>query len=1008
MAVSDNPPSTKKPIQKVSPNDKPLPSPPVAQLYTSNEYNESKSLIDASDKPLRLSPTGMSEHKQDWPVLQPRRPASPGTLQEMLRETGSQLTQQAASGEKERYPVLGNTLRQVQDEDQLPVSRYSTMYKIPRKEVSSPDIDKLANVKEKSAAAAGELSSSTGKIANADKLSAPDNTHLDDPFKDGIYDSEPPKPSQTLSTSPSNLSAGAAAVEKSAHELRAPIEPRQTRTSSLRARLSAGQLVKQSQSKVVGFTDFTATDDPVVSAGRRGSLRARKEAQARRSITPPAKPVPHPLQTKPSRESIGGIRAPAQFVAGSRRPAHPRRPSSRGSLRNESRGPTPPLPGPPSRPAPTRPAPEAQVLCSAISSESQIEPRTSPRKSSIPVLRQAVSTAQSHGNQEENDRQDGSRVTVGAPDGPDVSGHKDSGHSHGKKVPRDEFAIFKQHSSAQLVEYFNRTRLAGYSLPAQPLVDHEDARVLEAIEESPQNAYRLKRLSMNSPEIGPTLKISPSAERFIMGPKENDTKEGRPLNNKKSKDLDRALIKRGKHELKSHASSVSESKKLPERPSSSQGLSQVGSRAASVGPRDREKKVKSADMGILSPVIDRLLNGSHKPTGQPSDQNTDKPAKASKSSTHTFNDPFFDAFEEPQSGPDKEDIEIYNDEKCQPSSAVTEDQWISPLKFKPDSAIVPPAPELLTLEGHAEQAVKDLKAHLSTTDPFQNSGVITKDFVQEPKDNKPADRLPSTPEQHHTKDAPNSGLYPPRSSSRMAHPDYPSSKKSAPSPLANSETPSGPSKGFTSARNNLGSIGGHGTPQVDNSTSNNQAFKRDSAARDSNKSQGSVSKGMLSNIRGLFNKRSSEKEPLKSSKKAKKIPTTSPSNLFPPISEVHPIHRPTLASVARSNATINNTPRLNAPATPAYASPGPSEVSATTTLAMQLLDSAREERSSPKKEKLLELGKIMVEAITQARDAEKAMEHAKQAARKAEVANALCKKSLGEVTRCVREWSKSG
>ena len=44
----------------------------------------------------------------------------------------------------------------------------------------------------------------------------------------------------------------------------------------------------------------------------------------------------------------------------------------------------------------------------------------------------------------------------------------------------------------------------------------------------------------------------------------------------------------------------------------------------------------------------------------------------------------------------------------------------------------------------------------------------------------------------------------------------------------------------------------------------------------------------------------------------------------------------------------------------------------------------------------------MVDAITQARDAEKAMEEAKQASRKAEVASALCKRSLGEVERVVK------
>lgn len=71
---------------------------------------------------------------------------------------------------------------------------------------------------------------------------------------------------------------------------------------------------------------------------------------------------------------------------------------------------------------------------------------------------------------------------------------------------------------------------------------------------------------------------------------------------------------------------------------------------------------------------------------------------------------------------------------------------------------------------------------------------------------------------------------------------------------------------------------------------------------------------------------------------------------------------------------------------------------------MELLDLSRKERASPRKEKLLQLGSIMVEGITQARNAEKAMEEAKQAARRAEVAHALCKKSLAEVTRCVEVW----
>lgn len=46
----------------------------------------------------------------------------------------------------------------------------------------------------------------------------------------------------------------------------------------------------------------------------------------------------------------------------------------------------------------------------------------------------------------------------------------------------------------------------------------------------------------------------------------------------------------------------------------------------------------------------------------------------------------------------------------------------------------------------------------------------------------------------------------------------------------------------------------------------------------------------------------------------------------------------------------------------------------------------------------------MVDAVTRARDAEKAMEEARQAARRAEVAYAMCKESLADVTRLVEGW----
>lgn len=75
-------------------------------------------------------------------------------------------------------------------------------------------------------------------------------------------------------------------------------------------------------------------------------------------------------------------------------------------------------------------------------------------------------------------------------------------------------------------------------------------------------------------------------------------------------------------------------------------------------------------------------------------------------------------------------------------------------------------------------------------------------------------------------------------------------------------------------------------------------------------------------------------------------------------------------------------------------------------MAMEVLDAARTETSSPKREQLFQLGRVFVATITQAREAEKAMMEARQAARDAEVANVLCRQSLGDVHECLKEWKR--
>lgn len=918
------------------------------------------SLIDASEKPLRCSPTGMAEDEEDWPVLLPKRPSSPGTLQEMMRETGSELKRQSISGEKERYPKLGNTVRQTSEADKLPLSKYSPLYEIPYKQVSSP------NLHEQTTPDRGFFSDEEG---------------ITDPFHDREHTLEPLTAINTKTGTHSKLSAAAAAVEKSRQDARTLTEPRQTRTSSLRARLSAGHLVKDGQSKVVGFTDFTAPPESGAGPSRRNSLRARKETQLRRSTTPP---VVTDVIKKPSRESIGSSRAPAKFVAGSRRPVPPRRPGSRGSLLNDNQ--VPPSPPAAIRP-PSRSAPRIPVVIDGQRSVKKLidKPHIEQRKSSIPVPRpntpkidppiaQKLATAQV----------------------------LEKGQITPKRTSRDEFSIFQDHTSAELIKELENGPVIACKKDdsAEELAEAQNARALEAIPESPQQAYQLKRLSMKAPEYGPSLKISPSAERFIMGP--NPTKENQTLGKKKSKELSRASVRLDTQQRNHNPLPASAAKKRPDRPLSVPGLPQSSPRVGLIDPKDRERKVKSADISS-SLALDYGSGESTKIVPDSGRLNTGSSTKASSSS-----DPFFDALEEPQQ------LSEATPRVVHPTTENIREEapWISPMSQNShDTSITTDGALMNNLQStnltHTVGAAKPEMPLAREMGPSDDTEVVARDFAKQAErvSDISSKRLPVTPIQSRRDVSSSSPSYPPRNSSRMAHPHFPSPKQTPASPRTSERVPVTPPKEFVRRQNNLGSTRGHASSQLDLgkviSTS-----KRDSIARDSAKSQGSLSKGMLSNFRGLFHKRSSEPEPLLSSKKIKqqKASVASNGSSFPPISTIHPIHRPTLASQYRSSTPRSSLTPVAAAPTASLASPLPSELSATTTLAMSILESARAEHSSPRKERLLELGKIMVDAITQARDAEKAMEEARQAARKAEVAYAMCKGSLGEVVRCVEGW----
>ena len=181
-----------------------------------------------------------------------------------------------------------------------------------------------------------------------------------------------------------------------------------------------------------------------------------------------------------------------------------------------------------------------------------------------------------------------------------------------------------------------------------------DFASLDAIEESPYHGYHTRRLSALSPEHGPTLKISPSADRIIMGTgsdKENETPK------QKCKRRVLATIDVGSSSRKCVTKA---------RPSSSLGLPESASRHGLLDSEARAKKVKSAE---IDPSFKRLSY-------------LDKVPKSSRKDTDASanDDPFFDA----QSSIDKR-ISHLTDSQYDPSNVdaarSSQDlEWVPPVK----------------------------------------------------------------------------------------------------------------------------------------------------------------------------------------------------------------------------------------------------------------------------------------------------------------------------------------
>ncbi|MCJ1355323.1 MAG: hypothetical protein MMC33_005314 [Icmadophila ericetorum] len=908
-----SPSSVRNPI---FPN-KPLPSPPIATFTTQSPFKEARSLIDASEIPLRRSPAGDPHEQEDWPVLSPARPA---TAIKLIQSTG-QTGRSSPSGTSTSSKYSTMPMRRAPLSKFNPARRSASIDSISCKPL--PNVNFPADAKDlpRPASTLSEPTKS-GAIETSDlNMEAANSTE----GIDSVYPS--------LSDVP--------AVEKPTRALRDFPTPRQTRTSALRARLSSGGIDTTVGNKPNGESTYVA------KAESRG---ATPVGPAIKRITPTLINVPvrrtstaDPLKQHNSRRNSGIPRASPHC--------------SPGTFKASPSG------NPPNRPAPS--------------------PFDGDRKDNRGM-------GSNHGSRRmEFSNRDASAF-------PHQNGSPSSDTNSivsGKRPSRAKFPPSKENASRGIPRKVQSTI---------PLISQQSApKSIEALESLPSvstmkdQEYRVKRLSKSYPDGGPILKISASAERMIMG--DEAAGDDRPrLRTKKSRDLRRSIF----------AKEVQKTSKEP-LPLSNGRLSESPPSPPPVNnPEEISKKQR--------PPIPE--NPAHK-----SRSSEDSKISLPTPKSQYDDDPFFD-------GPSRPSITItdsesVNDESAQPSDVAQrnsfikeEGAWISSSNQKRISLARSGSLQSSQLKSTVNE-LKDLKQ------PSRNSG---NDFD--------GTLIPSLPKNGRLQEHPElenqvtmsaclipppreeSSSYslveilPPRSSSRTIVRDYGSASARTSPSLSPTEVGKKLEREFNLRQDKLGDAQGVGSSQLEV----NNVLNRGSIASTSNKSQRSLSKAMLSNLKGLFHKRPSDigspTLPSRAGKTGSSSSSLGKRCPLPPMSEVHPIHRPVAVSKTRPKVVTGQSEVSQikkTPTSPPTQSPtGPSQLDITTKMAMEILDRAKVEVSNSKRDNLIALGTLVVDAVTQAREAERAMEEAKQAARKAEVAYALCSKSVSDVAKSVQDWRR--
>ncbi|MCJ1434495.1 hypothetical protein MMC27_003864 [Xylographa pallens] len=909
-------------VTKPLPSEKPLPSPPVAQVIEARPASGvDRSIIDALEKPLTRSPPGEPNNVEEWPVLNPEKPITKPEIHKLDSQTclPTPLLRLVVP-EKDGAMIQGNDLMDEIENAHQPRKKNAFSHSIPPKAAILTGMGILQ------AGSTNTISSNLNK--NTMSSTKTGQSVVEGEAKTAVNNEKCPVP---ISRIPQ------AVVHKSPRALKPSPMPRQTRTSKLRAGLSSSTADK---------------NDPINTTT--GLMKSRlAEQNTERSYVMRGKPFPD------------GSRAPANMVAGSRRPSRSFRQGSQNTLQ-ESRSTSLPIaaanPGNDSlkhgRQACT--APEDSLASNMRTLAQDSTDGKYPNKHTQYFELDDTSPTSSTG-------------TILASTLASTDQVKHPLH-HG-------FAVYEESSKDVVPMHINDTDV---TVSTTTNSTSNDVPAPATIQARQARAYTMKRLSRIAPTHGPTLWISRSADRLIMGEEESD-KENLSSPATKNKDLRRVVTRKEFRKSRDGAALRSHTISELNRPLTSQGLVRSDSQGGLDSGEFRKRRAQSISMDY-SPrhsllQQDVVLNG----------------VSFRSTVTSIGDDPFFDArshLEDARFVDDRsEATSLHKRQSLYEDAIVGESSWISSL----------PERVLSTKPRRAPSTVSRLKVAIPQDDP----DLVTIDSTTTETDDKGEksafcqDQALMTPTRAERETAGSPEIFPPRSSSHTPVPDF---TVNDPDLLEHKKYPA---KEMVLL---LGDVDQDSTRTVSfRSHIAGDTSQHGSTTQESTTSQASTSRSVFSNVRGFFHKRASDKSLLgpssKTVAKMSKANISSKGSPSFPVSDVQRLDRPTISSKNRNASKCSRSQSMNMILdTPVLESPKKSELSNNTALAMEILETARHEPSSPKKERLLELGKIMVNALTQARDAEKAMEEAKQAARKAEISYMLCTKSVSEITKSVHEW----